>query len=164
MTMRAESISSTVAEQSTMPSKSGVASGQPPDALQTQTEVAAAVIEEAEILHASVKAGSVAQVVVAAIAVLGLIYLLKLVLVTTLSAMLLAFILEPLVGRLTRIGIPRAIASLCAVVLMVTIRTTAQSDAIARGIPMRVKRPTSGSRMNARSIAESVVTNTSFSK
>src|SRR5438270_3755703 len=88
MTMRAESISSTVAEQSTMPSKSGVASGQPPDALQTQTEVAAAVIEEAEILHASVKAGSVAQVVVAAIAVLGLIYLLKLVLVTTLSAML----------------------------------------------------------------------------
>ena len=56
-----------------MPSKSGVASGQPPDALQTQTEVAAAVIEEAEILHASVKAGSVAQVVVAAIAVLGLI-------------------------------------------------------------------------------------------
>src|SRR5947208_4064700 len=121
MTMRAESISSTVAEQSTMPSKSGVASGQPPDALQTQTEVAAAVIEEAEILHASVKAGSVAQVVVAAIAVLGLIYFLKLVLVTTFSAMLLAFILEPLVGRLTRIGIPRAIASLCAVVLMVTI-------------------------------------------
>jgi predicted PurR-regulated permease PerM len=53
----------------------------------------------------------VAQVVVAAIAVLGLIYLLKLVLVTTLSAMLLAFILEPLVGRLTRIGIPRAIAA-----------------------------------------------------
>src|SRR5204863_8603660 len=58
---------------------------------------------------------------VAAIAVLGLIYLLKLVLVTTFSAILLAFILEPLVGRLTRIGIPRAIASLCAVVLMVTI-------------------------------------------
>src|SRR5438552_15359890 len=35
--------------------------------------------------------------------------------------MLLAFILEPLVGWLTRIGIPRAIASLSAVVLMVTL-------------------------------------------
>src|SRR5207302_9925690 len=35
--------------------------------------------------------------------------------------MLLAFILEPLVCRLTRIGIPRAIASLLAVVLMMTI-------------------------------------------
>ncbi|TMP93880.1 MAG: AI-2E family transporter, partial [Verrucomicrobia bacterium] len=119
--MRAESIASTAAEPSTTPPESGIASGQSPDSVQTQTEVAAAVIEEAEILHASVKAGSVAQVVVAAIAVLGLIYFLKLVLVTTFSAMLLAFILEPLVGRLTRIGIPRAIASLCAVVLMVTI-------------------------------------------
>src|SRR5207302_3785037 len=97
------------------------ASGHRPDALRIQPEVAAAVIEEDEILHGSVKAGSVAQVVVAAIAVLGLIYLLKLVLVTTLSAMLLAFILEPLVGRLTRIGIPRAMASLAAVILMVTL-------------------------------------------
>src|SRR5437763_9047553 len=110
--MRAESIASTAAEPSTTPPESGIASGQSSDSVQTQTEVAAAVIEEAEILHASVKAGSVAQVVVAAIAVLGLIYLLKLVLVTTFSAMLLAFILEPLVCRLTRIGIPRAIASL----------------------------------------------------
>jgi hypothetical protein len=37
------------------------------------------------------KAGSVAQIVVAAIAVVGLIYVLKIVLVTVLSAMLLAF-------------------------------------------------------------------------
>jgi hypothetical protein len=119
--MRAESISSTPAEQSSTLPESGGASDQSPDSVQTQNEVAAAVIEEAEILHVSVKAGSVAQVVVAAIAVLGLIYLLKLVLVTTLSAALLAFILEPLVGRLTRIGIPRAIAALAAVVLMVTV-------------------------------------------
>src|SRR5204863_5757417 len=120
-TMRAESIESSAAEPSTTPPESDIASGQSSDFVQTQTKVAYAVIEEAEILHASVKAGSVAQVVVAAIAVLGLIYLLKLVLVTTLSAMLLAFILEPLVCRLTRIGIPRAIAALCAVVLMVTL-------------------------------------------
>jgi len=124
-----------------MPSKSGVASGQPPDALQTQTEVAAAVIEEAEILHASVKAGSVAQVVVAAIAVLGLIYLLKLVLVTTLSAMLLAFILEPLVDWLTRIGIPRAIASLLAVVLMVTLAVGLTYFFYNRGVDFTTQLP-----------------------
>jgi len=49
------------------------------------------------LLQASIKAGSVAQIVVAVIAVLGLIYLLKLVLITTLTSLLLAFILEPLV-------------------------------------------------------------------
>src|SRR5205823_12859601 len=59
----------------------------------------AASNEEEELLHASIKAGSVAQIVVAVIAVLGLLYLLKLVMVTTLTSMLLAFVLEPLVWR-----------------------------------------------------------------
>lgn len=45
-------------------------------------------VEEAEVLQASIKAGSVAQIVVAAIAVIGLIYLLKFVLVTTLISVL----------------------------------------------------------------------------
>jgi predicted PurR-regulated permease PerM len=75
--------------------------------------------EDAEILQASIKAGSVAQIVVAVIAVIGLVYLLKLVLVTTLSSVLLAFVLEPLVSRLARIGIPRAMGALLAVALMV---------------------------------------------
>ena len=75
--------------------------------------------EEAEILQASIKAGSVAQVVVAVIAAIGLIYLLKLVMVTTLFSILLAFVLEPLVGRLARIHIPRAVGALLAVSLMV---------------------------------------------
>jgi AI-2E family transporter len=141
MTLRAESISSTPAEQSSTLPESGGASDQPPDPVQSQTEVAAAVIEEAEILHASVKAGSVAQVVVAAIAVLGLIYLLKLVLVTTLSAMLLAFILEPLVCRLTRIGIPRGIASLCAVVLMVTVAAGLTYFFYNRGVDFATQLP-----------------------
>ena len=52
----------------------------------------AMVIEEAEVLHASIRAGSIAQIVVAAIAVIGLLYLLKLVMVTTLVAILLAFV------------------------------------------------------------------------
>jgi predicted PurR-regulated permease PerM len=75
--------------------------------------------EDAEILQASIKAGSVAQIVVAAIAVIGLIYLLKLVMVTALFSMLLAFVLEPLVSRLVRIRIPRAVGALLAVALMV---------------------------------------------
>src|SRR5438445_10527769 len=51
-----------------------------------QLAIVPASEEEAEVLHASIKAGSVAQIVVAMIAVVGLIYLLKLVMVTTLSA------------------------------------------------------------------------------
>jgi len=53
------------------------------------------------------------------IAVIGLVYLLKLVLMTALFSILLAFVLEPLVARLSRIGIPRAAGALFAVVLMV---------------------------------------------
>ena len=75
--------------------------------------------DEAEILQASIKAGSVAQIVVAVIAVIGLIYLLKVVLVTTLASVLMAFILEPIVGGLVRIRVPRVAAALFAVALMV---------------------------------------------
>jgi predicted PurR-regulated permease PerM len=75
--------------------------------------------EDTEILQASIKAGSVAQIVVAVIAVIGLIYLLKVVMVTTLFSILLAFVLEPLVSRLGRIRIPRAVGALLAVALLV---------------------------------------------
>lgn len=86
-----------------------------------ESDAVAAVVEEAELLHASVKAGSVAQIVIAAIAVIGLIYLLKLVMITTLSAVLLAFVLEPLVNGLGRIKIPRTIGALVAVLLLVAV-------------------------------------------
>ncbi|MBV9480033.1 MAG: AI-2E family transporter [Acidobacteria bacterium] len=79
----------------------------------------AAEAEEEEILHASIRAGSLAQIVVAIVAVLGLAYLLKVVIVTALSAVLLAFILDPLVTGLERIRIPRAAGALIAVVLLV---------------------------------------------
>jgi len=78
----------------------------------------AASTEEEELLHASLKAGSVAQIVVAVVAVLGLLYVLKLVMVTTLTSMLLAFVLEPLVSQLRRIKIPRPAGALLAVLLM----------------------------------------------
>src|SRR6476661_3974197 len=77
--------------------------------------------DEAEVLQASIKAGSVAQIVIAGIAVIGLIYLLKLVLVTTLFSILLAFILEPAVRLLCRMRIPRPVGALLAVVLMVAM-------------------------------------------
>jgi predicted PurR-regulated permease PerM len=77
--------------------------------------------EEAELLQASIKAGSVAQIVVAAIAVLGLIYLLKLVLITTLTSLLLAFALEPAVSRLHRACVPRWAGALVAVGMMAVL-------------------------------------------
>jgi len=77
--------------------------------------------EEVEILHASIKAGSVAQIVVAVIATIGLIYLLKLVLVTTLVSMLLAYMLEPLVAWLVLLRIPRWLGGLIAVLLALAL-------------------------------------------
>ena len=51
----------------------------------------------------------------------GLIYLLKVVLVTVLTAMLLAFALEPLVHQLQRIRIPRPVGALLAVLLLIAV-------------------------------------------
>lgn len=82
---------------------------------------AATVIEEAEILHASIRAGSVAQIVVASVAVIGLLYLLKVVMVTTLVALLLAFVFEPLVAWFARIHIPRPGGAFIAVALMLCL-------------------------------------------
>ena len=58
---------------------------------------------------------------VAAIAVLGLIYILKLVMITTLTSLLLAFVLEPMVSRLVRIGVPRWMGALLAVVTTIVL-------------------------------------------
>ena len=94
----------------------------PGAAASTQPDVfAGEASDEAEVLQASVKAGSVAQIVVAVIAVIGLIYLLKLVLVTTLASILLAYVLEPLVRGLARLRVPRGAGALFAVVLMLCV-------------------------------------------
>jgi predicted PurR-regulated permease PerM len=78
--------------------------------------------QEVELLHSSVKLGSVAQVVVAVIATIGLVYLLKLVLVTILSSLLLSYILEPPVTWLSRLRIPRWIGAL--IVVTITLALT----------------------------------------
>jgi len=77
--------------------------------------VAQQAAEEVETLQGSIKAGTVAQIVVAIIAIIGLIYLLKLVLVTTLASILLAYVLEPAVARLMRLRVPRAVGALITV-------------------------------------------------
>jgi predicted PurR-regulated permease PerM len=84
---------------------------------ESNSTASCSVVEEAEVLQGSLKAGSVAQVVIAIVAAVGLLYLLKFVMVTILVALLLAFILEPLVNLLSQIAVPRAAGALLAVVL-----------------------------------------------
>ncbi|MGH9499542.1 MAG: AI-2E family transporter [Terriglobales bacterium] len=72
-------------------------------------------VEGVEVLQASIKAGTIAQIVIALVAVLGLIYLLKFVLVTTLVAVLLAYVFEPVVQWLARFRIPRGVGALLVV-------------------------------------------------
>ena len=81
----------------------------------------AAIEEEQEVLHSSIRSASVAQMVIAIIAVLGLFYLAKPVLVTICTSLLIAFILEPLVSFLAARKIPRAAGALIAVVLLLAL-------------------------------------------
>jgi len=81
----------------------------------------AAIEEEQEVLHSSIRSASVAQMVIAIIAVLGLFYLAKPVLVTICTSLLIAFILEPLVSFLAARKVPRAAGALIAVVLLVAL-------------------------------------------
>jgi predicted PurR-regulated permease PerM len=77
--------------------------------------------EEVELLRGSVQATVVAQFVIAIAAAIGLIYFLKLVLVTILISALLAFALDPLVVVLAKIRMPRALGSAIAVLLLIAL-------------------------------------------
>jgi predicted PurR-regulated permease PerM len=83
--------------------------------------IATEQVEEVELLETSIKAGSVAQIVVAVIAVIGLVYLLKFVLVTTLISVLIAYVLEPVVKWLATVHIPRWLGALLVVSLMLAL-------------------------------------------
>ena len=97
----------------------------PKAANEPQSVVPAAVVEQAaeevETLHASVKVGTVAQIVVALIAVIGLLYLLKLVWVTILVSMLIAYVLEPPVVLLVRWHVPRWAGAMIVITLTVLL-------------------------------------------
>lgn len=77
--------------------------------------------ERAKRLEQALRAGSIAQVVVALGIVLAICYLAKLVLVTLLIALLLAFMLEPVVAGLERIRVPRSAGSLLAILLLLGV-------------------------------------------
>jgi predicted PurR-regulated permease PerM len=84
-------------------------------------EIVEQAAEEVETLHASIKVGTVAQIVTALIAIIGLLYLLKLVLVTILASILLAYVLEPLVAVLVRSHCPRWVGAMIVVTLAVIL-------------------------------------------
>jgi len=77
--------------------------------------------EEVEVLQASIKIGTIAQIVIALIAMIGLLYLLKLVLVTILVSVLLAYVLEPAVALLVRWRFPRWLGASVVVILAVVL-------------------------------------------
>ena len=112
-----------------------------------QDPASSAKTEEEEVLHASMKAGSVAQIVVAAIATVGLIYLLKVVLVTVFTAMLLAFALEPLVHQLQRIRIPRPVGALLAVLLLIAVAAGATHFFYSRAVDFATELPKYSSKI-----------------
>jgi predicted PurR-regulated permease PerM len=80
--------------------------------------IAAGASETPDELLANVAAASSAQIVLAVAVVLAVCYLAKLVMITLLSALLLAFVLEPVVWRLKRWHVPRAAGSFLAVLLL----------------------------------------------
>ncbi|MCU1334238.1 MAG: hypothetical protein JWM08_3230 [Candidatus Angelobacter sp.] len=69
-------------------------------------------------LYTALHAGAVAQIIVGGAVILAICYVAKLVLVTLLVSLLLAFMLEPLVNLLERIRVPRAAGAFLAVLLM----------------------------------------------
>src|SRR5215510_6505578 len=77
--------------------------------------------QEAEIpndLRTHVATASAAQVVIAVVIVFAVCYVAKLVMITIASALLLAFVLEPIVWHLQRWRVPRAAGSFIALALL----------------------------------------------
>jgi predicted PurR-regulated permease PerM len=77
--------------------------------------------QDPELLRGTIKITAVAQVVIATAAAIGLIYLLKVVLVTILISTLLAFALDPVVVLLTKLHLPRAAGAAFAVLLLIAL-------------------------------------------
>ena len=84
-------------------------------------EVVAELEEEHELLHANIRAASMAQVAVAVIAGIAVFYFARVPLITLSAALLIAFILEPLVDRLHKWRVPRALGAFIAVLCLVIV-------------------------------------------
>jgi len=103
--------------------------------------------QETEVLQTSIKLGTVAQIVVAIIAVIGLIYLLKLVLITILVSLLLAYLLEPLVRGLSRLRVPRWASALSTVLLAVAVTLGVGYFSFNRAVEFADQLPTYSSKI-----------------
>lgn len=79
--------------------------------------------DDTDLIRGQIQIVAIAQVVLAVAATIGLIYLLKLVMVTILCSLLLAFTLDPLVVLLARIHIPRGIGAAIALLLLFAVFT-----------------------------------------
>ena len=75
--------------------------------------------KEERQLNAALRAGAVAQIILAIAVILAICYVAKLILITLLVSILFAFMLEPLVNLLEKIRLPRAAGAFLAVLLMV---------------------------------------------
>ena len=88
------------------------------DVLQTSFAIPQAMIDS-ETLQRQIKAGANAQVALAVLAMLAVAYVAALPLIVLLVAILLAFVLTPIVDIFHRLRVPRALGSLIAVLLFV---------------------------------------------
>ena len=85
------------------------------------TKLVEQATEEVETLHTSLQLGAIAQVVIALVAIIGLLYLLKLVVVTILFSILIAYVLEPLVALLVRWHFRRWLAAMLVIILTIAV-------------------------------------------
>jgi predicted PurR-regulated permease PerM len=85
-----------------------------------ETQIAQTALKQKEErrIDRAVWAGSVSQVIIGVVVFLGILYLAKLVLVTLLVSVLIAFTLEPLVNLLERIHLPRSVGAFIAVLAL----------------------------------------------
>jgi predicted PurR-regulated permease PerM len=77
--------------------------------------------QEIDLLRSEIHLVAVAQIVVAVAAAIGLIYLLKVVMVTVLCSLLLAFALDPMVTLLARAHVPRSLGAIVALTTLLAV-------------------------------------------
>lgn len=85
-------------------------------------------------LNSVLRTGAIAQIIVGATVVLAICYVAKLVLITLLVSVLLAFMLDPVVKALERIRVPRAAGAFFAVLLMLGLTYACSYSLYARGV------------------------------
>jgi predicted PurR-regulated permease PerM len=82
------------------------------------SELVGTLEEGVQDVHEELRKATITQITLTLLAALAMCYIAKIVLVTIFSAVLIAFILEPIVNELERIRVPRAVGSAIAVLLM----------------------------------------------